>query len=93
MNPSRLTLSEIENILHHLNYRWNLQALSLWQGGKIPFKAYELYEGYDDFINLETLSRIGLVAGAAEKERLQFALIDHYLQRTLMPTKMKCESG
>jgi hypothetical protein len=85
MQASQLTLSEIENILHHLNYRWNLQALSLWQGGKIPFKAYELYEGYDDFINLETLSRIGHVAGAAEKERLEFALIDHYLQRTLMP--------
>jgi hypothetical protein len=57
----------------------------LWQGGKIPFKAYELYEGYDDFINLETLSRIDHVAGNVEKERLEFALIDHYLQRALMP--------
>ena len=58
MKSSQLSLSEVENILHLLNYRWNLQALALWKGDKIPFKAYELYEGYDDFISLETLSKI-----------------------------------
>ncbi|MCG6878556.1 MAG: hypothetical protein LJE96_05335 [Deltaproteobacteria bacterium] len=80
-----LSLSEIENTLYLLNYRWNLQALAMWQGDRIPFKAYELYEGYDDFINLETLARIKEVAGETEKDRLQFALIDHYLQRALLP--------
>ncbi len=23
---------EIENILHHLNYRWNVEALAQWEG-------------------------------------------------------------
>ena len=85
MKPSNLTLSEIKNILYHLNYRWNLQALALWKGDRIPFKAFELYEGYDDFISLHTLTRIEHVAGEGEKHRLRFALIDHYLQRTLLP--------
>ena len=85
MKPTSLSLSEIENTLYHLNYRWNLQALALWNGDTIPFKAYELYEGYDDFISLDTLSGIDHVAKEPEKKRLQFALIDHYLQRTLLP--------
>jgi hypothetical protein len=42
MNTSRLSLSDIENTLYHLNYRWNLQALALWKGDRIPFKAYVL---------------------------------------------------
>jgi len=62
MKSSWLSLSEIENTLYHLNYRWNLQALALWNGDSIPFKAYELYEGYDDFISLDTLSDIDHVA-------------------------------
>lgn len=85
MKPSRLSLSEIENILHHLNYRWNLQALALWKGDKIPFKAYELYEGYEDFLNLNTLSQIDHFDATPETLRLRFALIDHYLQQTLLP--------
>ncbi len=85
MKPSQLSLSEIENILHHLNYRWNLQALALWKGDKIPFKAYELYEGYEDFLNLNTLSQIDHFDATPETLRLRFALIDHYLQQTLLP--------
>lgn len=85
MKPSRLSLSEIENTLYHLNYRWNLQALALWKGDRIPFKAYELYEGYDDFISLNTLSQIDHFDATSETLRLRFALIDHYVQRTLLP--------
>jgi len=85
MKPSKLNISEIENILYHLNYRWNLQALALWKGDRIPFKAYELYEGYDDFISLETLSQIDHFDATSETLRLRFALIDHYVQRTLLP--------
>ncbi len=85
MKLSQLNLSEIENILYHLNYRWNLQALALWKGNKIPFKAYELYKGYEDFINQNTISRIEHIAREPEKQRLRFALIDHYLQQSLLP--------
>jgi len=85
MKPSRLTLSEIENTLYQLNYRWNLQALAMWKGDHIPFKAYEFYEGYDGFISLDTLSDIDHVAMEPEKHRLRFALIGHYLQRALLP--------
>lgn len=81
----KLSLSEIENTLYLLNYRWNLQALAMWKGDRIPFKAYELYEGYDDFINLNTLSQIDHFETTPETKRMRFALIDHYLQRALLP--------
>jgi len=81
----RRSLSEIENMLYHLNYRWNLQALALWKGDRIPFKAYELYEGYDDFLSLDTLSQIDGFDRTSETHGLRFALIDHMLQRALLP--------
>ena len=77
--------SEIENILHHLNYRWNLEALAIWKGDKLPFKPHEIYESYNDFISLETLSHIDELEDRHAKTRLRFALIDHYLQRALLP--------
>jgi len=82
---SNLSLSDIENTLHHLNYRWNLEALALWKGDKIPFEAYRIYEGYEDFISLDTLARIQEIEDRGTRTRLEHALIDHYLQRDLLP--------
>ena len=39
--------TELENILHHLNYRWNIEALSLWKGDKAPFESYRIYAGFE----------------------------------------------
>jgi len=40
------TLTELENILHHLNYRWKLEALAQWKGVKGPSGLYRIYEGF-----------------------------------------------
>lgn len=80
-----LTLSDIENTLHHLNYRWNLQALALWKGDRVPFEAYRIYEEYEDFLRLETLSIVDRIQDGTAKVRLRHGLMDHYLQRALLP--------
>lgn len=80
-----LSLSHIENTLHHLNYRWTLQALAMWKGDEAPFKLYQFYDTYEDFISLETLKNIDDLDEGSEKIRLKHALIDHYLQRALLP--------
>lgn len=80
-----LNLSTIENTLYHLNYRWNLEALALWKGDKPPFEPHRIYEGYEDFLNLNTLSSIEGLEDGVIKTRLRFTLIDHYLQRALLP--------
>lgn len=81
----QLTLTEIENTLHHLNYRWNLEALALWKGDKAPFKPYRLYESYENFVSLDTLSQIDQLRDGVGRGRLRHALIDHYLQRAVLP--------
>ena len=80
-----LTTSEIENNLHHLNYRWNLDALALWKGEKVPIETYRIYEGYGNFISLDTLAKIDTLKNGVAKQRLRHSLIDHYLQRALLP--------
>ena len=80
-----LSLTAIENTLHHLNYRWNLEALALWKGDKVPFEAYRIYEGYEDFLSLNTLERIRKIEDGVARTRLGHAFIDHYLQKDLLP--------
>ncbi|MBT8351785.1 MAG: hypothetical protein KJO26_11215 [Deltaproteobacteria bacterium] len=76
---------EIENILHHLNYRWNIEVLAQWEGTRIPFKPHQIYDGYDIFISHDTFDRIDQLKDKPAGTRLKHALIDHYLQRSLLP--------
>ncbi|MBW1888100.1 MAG: hypothetical protein JRI52_07095 [Deltaproteobacteria bacterium] len=84
--------SDIENVLHHLNYRWNLEALALWKGDKVPFESHMIYAGYEGFISLDTLASIDRLEGKADKTRLRHALLDHYLQRSLLPHETEMRS-
>jgi hypothetical protein len=85
-------LSHIENALYHLNYRWKLQSLAMWKGDKAPFQIYQFYDAYEDFISLKTLQNIDNLAGVHGKIRLKHALIDHYLQRALLPHETEMRS-
>ncbi len=78
-------LSHIENALYHLNYRWKLQALAMWKGDNAPFQLYQFYDAFEDFVSLKTLQDIEGLDGVRGKIRLKHALIDHYLQRALLP--------
>ncbi len=85
-------LIDIENILHHLNYRWKIESLAMWKGDKIPFEVYRIYEGYEDFISLNTLAYINKLEDKPSKTRLKHGLIDHYLQRALLPHEAEMQS-
>lgn len=76
---------EFENILYHLNCRWSIEAFSLWKGSKAFFGPQKIYEGYEDFISLDTLEHINRIGDTAKRKRLKHSLIDHYLQRELLP--------
>ena len=80
-----MNIENLEKSLHDLNYRWTSAALALWQGNEISFKPYQIYEGYEDFLNLKTLRRIEDIENPFVKNRLSHALIDHYLQHALLP--------
>lgn len=79
------SIEEVENIVHLLNYRWYLSAMALWTGDKPPFETDRIYEGYEDVLSLETIRHVEKIADARIQNRLKYALIDHYLQRRLLP--------
>jgi len=80
-----MEVSHIENALFHLNYRWKIQSLAMWKGETPPFDPCRFYEPFDDFIHLRTLSQIDRLNERSGRLRLRHALIDHYLQRALLP--------
>lgn len=75
----------VANCLFHLNYRLGLQALCLWRGDPPPFKAYDLYAGFEEFLTLALLRDIERKAAPANRRRLAHGLMDHYLQRAILP--------
>ena len=87
-----MEFSHFENALYLLNYRWKLQSLAMWKGDKAPFQIYQFYDVYEDFINLKTLQNIDDLDDTHGKIRLKHALIDHYLQRALLPHETEMRS-
>lgn len=83
---------EIENILHHLNYRWNIEVLAQWEGVRVPFQPYQIYDGYEIFISHDTLERIDKLKNKTAGTRLKYALIDHFLQRSLLPHESEMQT-
>ncbi len=83
---------EIENILNHLNYRWNIEVLAQWEGERVPFKPYQIYDGYENFISHDTLERIDKLKNKSAGARLKYALIDHFLQRSLLPHESEMQT-
>jgi len=80
-----LSLTELENILYHLNYRSTLAALSIWMGKKAPVSPHQVYEGFEGFLTLENLERIDKIAEGEISHRLRHTFIDHYLQQRVLP--------
>ncbi len=85
------TIADIESELHRLNYRWKMDVLSLWKG-EVPERSFELYDGVEELISRKTLARIDEIAPPEIRNRLRFALIDHYLQRTLLPHDVEMQA-
>ncbi|RLB12823.1 MAG: hypothetical protein DRG39_00910 [Deltaproteobacteria bacterium] len=80
-----MDLIRLENIIHHLNCRWKLQTLSYWVGVSPLFNPASLYDGYDSVINLEVIRATSNIQDNKKRICIRHGLIDHYLQRSLMP--------
>ena len=85
-------LAQIESVLHRLNYRWNTQTLALWKGAMPSVAAHQVYDGYDDFFRLETLSYLDRFPETADRSRVKHAFIGHYLQRELLRVEREMQS-
>ncbi|AOY59937.1 hypothetical protein [Desulfococcus multivorans] len=79
----------IERALHDLNRRWSAHILSLWKGETPETPPYAIYDGYDALLSLETLAGLDGVGDPERRRCLRHALMDHYLQRLLLPHELE----
>ncbi len=86
------SIAEIADVLHHLNYRWTLNALALWKGERAPIETYRIYQGYERFLSPSTLDRIDSLQDPPSRNRLRHAFIDHYLQQALLPHEAEMQT-
>lgn len=85
MKPFAPDIEEFENIVHLLNYRWHLSSLALWTGEKPQFEAGNIYEAYEGVLTVDNIKRLDAIEDPGVRMRLRSGLIDHYLQRLLLP--------
>ena len=78
-------ITELENIVHHLNCRIKIHALYTWIGIPSIFKLDFIYRGYEPVLNLRTIEETSLIKDKKKKICIKHGLIDHYLQYRLMP--------
>jgi hypothetical protein len=83
------TIEEIINGLHQLNVQRKAEALALWKGEKAPLESYSYYEQAKRLLTHETLRQIDRIENHQQRTRLRHALIDHMLQRKLLPHEME----
>jgi hypothetical protein len=83
------TIKEIIDELHKLNVRRTSEALALWKGEKAPLESRCYYERAKELLTHETLKQIDHIENRRQRVRLRHALIDHMLQRKLLPHELE----
>lgn len=86
-NPHRLT-----SAIRELNTRWARQALSLWQGRSPDRAPDQLYDGFEDILTVDTITRASNIREGRARSHIRHGLIDHYLQRKLMPHETEMQA-
>jgi hypothetical protein len=75
-----------------LNIRWGRRALALWQGHAIDPSPDRLYAGFEKILTAETIAAAGDIHDPTTRTRIRHGLIDHYLQRKLMPHEAEMQA-
>jgi hypothetical protein len=84
--------TELAEIVHHLNYRWGSQALALWQGLRPPFRPESIYADFGKVLDHGTIQRVNRFDDPLVQNRIRHGLIDHYLQRELLPYETELQA-
>jgi hypothetical protein len=85
-------LHRLTAAVRELNTRWARQALSLWQGRPFDHSPDRLYTGFEKTLTPETIAGISGLQNDQAATRIRHGLIDHYLQRKLMPHETEMQA-
>ena len=89
---SRNEVNRLTSALQTLNTRLARQALSLWQGRAPAGSPDQIYDGFEDILTPETIAGVSGVPDKQARIRIRHGLIDHYLQRRLMPHETEMQA-
>lgn len=84
-SPSRIEVHRLVSAVRALNTRWARRALALWRKGTTDRSPDGLYAGFEAFLTPDTIAGTARIEDRDTRIRIRHGLIDHYLQRTLMP--------
>ena len=67
-------------------------GLSLWQGRPPDHSPDQLYAGFEEILTPETIAGVSGIEDEIARTRIRHGLIDHYLQRELMPHETEMQA-
>ena len=82
---SRLNVARLTSAIQTLNTRWARRALSLWRGHAPNGSPEEIYAGFEKLLTPDAIAGVAGISDGQTRTRIRHGLIDHYLQRKLMP--------
>ena len=85
-------LHRLTSAIRKLNSRWARQALALWQGRSPDDAPDRLYAGFEDILTVDTIAGTSGIREGRTRARIRHGLIDHYLQRKLMPHETEMQA-
>lgn len=85
-------LHRLTSAIQALNVRWSRQALALWQGLPPEHAPDRLYAGFEAVLTPETIAGASDIPDDKTRTRIRHGLIDHYLQRQLMPHETEMQA-
>ena len=94
MNPTQDANDVLRMItaVRTLNVRWARRAISLWQGDTQEKNPDLIYSGFDEFLTVDAIAAAAEIPSDRERVRIRHGLIDHYLQRKLMPHETEMQA-
>jgi hypothetical protein len=75
-----------------LNRRWSKRALAIWRGHPPDGTPDRLYNGFEAMLTPETIAAAAAIPNPTHRTRIRHGLIDHYLQRKLMPHETEMQA-
>lgn len=78
--------------VQQLNQRWARRALSIWRGRRTDSEPDRIYTGFEDLLTPETIAEAAKIQDHRTRTRVRHGLIDHYLQRELMPHETEMQA-
>jgi len=90
--PDHSEVLQLIAAVRELNVRWARRAVSLWRGADTKQDPERIYTGFEGFLSTDAINRAGEIADDKARIRIRHGLIDHYLQRKLMPHETEMQA-